>query len=404
MMKGIRHRAWAAAVVASLCFVGCQDGDGDEPKPNEYVPTTVTPKQVRIPDGEAILSGEVKVVELELDAPQRYMTCLEFFEPTGSVVAEWPFESKERADRVLWGCDAEAHVRTEQAEYVAYPLPIDPATTTRDLKLVKYAGGKHAWSHIIDRSEQGRNFVANFRHSFITRLDSMTCAGTLWEGGTQTHCIDDETGEPIWKGWMPFWAGMAPQSGDGGLWVADLTAVTKRYPFTGVEMAYTKLPETGGRAALYGTDGDSLFFSPSRATPPTLSAIEFESGQTRWMLELQTKPISSFSEVFPEHKLLVVLIDQEIVGFDTESGELLWHWEIGDDRPSVAMWGSQLIVLHRRPDLPNAAISLNPRTGARAWRAELPTGVLEVRASGSHLLFKSIRAIQRVTGGIEHTP
>jgi hypothetical protein len=388
------------AFAFGLPLVGCDESTTDTDS-QTAVERPVEMQPFEIPETEDILGGDVRVTDLRLDQPERYLSCFEFFEPVGSVVGDFPFENDVRAQRVLWGCGIEAYQVQGDTRWVAYAMPIDPKTTTRNLKVVKYVGGKLAWTHRIDRSEQGRNFVANFRQSFITPLGNLTCVGTMWEGGTQTHCLDDKTGKPEWEGWMPFWAGFAPRAGEDGLWVADLMAMTKRYPFTGVEMAYAKLPDTGGRAALYATDGEALYFSPSRATPPTLTALEFGTMSTRWKRELPKKPIPSFSETFPKERLLVIVIDQALVGVDTETGKPLWAWDIGDDRPSITLHDDVLLVLHRRPERPNAVVALEPRSGKRIWRAELPSGILEVKSAAGELFFKSIRAIQKVTGGLE---
>lgn len=389
------------AIIAALLVAACdEDTDTKETVSKSNEPVEAQPFE--LPETTAILEGDTPVRDIELDEPQRYLPCHEFFEKSGETEERYPFEDDVRARRVLWGCDVEAYAERDGVRWVAYATPLDPNTGTKNLRLVRYgADGKLTWRHTLDRSEQGRNFVANFRYSFITPLDDMVCAGTLWEGGTQTHCLDDATGEPKWTGWLPFWAGFAPKAGDGGLWVADLMAATKRYPYSGVEMDYVKLPDTGGRAALYATDDETLYYSPSRSTPPTLTAIEFGTGEFRWQRELPVKPIASFHATYPDQNLIVLILDKNLVGIDTEDGRPLWAWEIGDDRPSVAMKDDVLYVLHRRPELPNALIAIDPRTGERSWRANLPTGVLEVRSADDALLVKSIRAIQRVTDGLE---
>lgn len=337
--------------------------------------------------------------ELEIGESRLYDRCHEVLQLDGE-----PREDLDMDDGQLWqtlvGCGADGWVEGDGTRYVVYPTaPIGPDTDQTDLRLVAWGPeGERKWSVVIERREQGKNFIANYRQSFVTVPgERHVCAGTLWEGGTTTACVNRETGKVDWSGRMSFWAGLPPVGLDDVLYVADISALTRRYPYSGVEMRGKKLDGAGGRAAFYASDGDALYFAPARADEPRLIKYSLTEMRPVWRRSLPQNPRTGFAMAVGEHNLVLALFEKDgLVAMDTETGDALWSLDVGVDRPSIAWNSSKLFVLNRVPNELNPLLAIEPRTGKVLSRAETPAGTLHIHASDERLLLRSVRAIRPI--------
>ncbi len=381
------------AILLALAVVGCEQENQDA---TPIVHQELVPELRAYAAPNAIKLKESPTHALQLSNPQRLLDCHMYLEPNGKVVREFPWSDNERFEALV-GCQAEAWLRHENALYVAYAVPTEGGRS--DLRFAKFEGRKYVWSLKIDRSQQGTNFIANYRSGFITRIDDKhVCAGTLWEGGTTTTCVDPKEGKQQWGGRLSFWAGLQPTGRGDAFYVADLASLTKRYPFSGVEMRHQKLDGTGGRAAFYASDGRSLYFAPSRAEQPRMIRYDFDSMDPVWRSQLADNTFPGFSPVFDAHDVVVVKQGSEILALDTEDGHYLWRLEVGEDRPSLAATGKEILILHRVPDVPNHIIGVDPKTGAINWQSTVPVGTLKVVAEGDQVVFMGVRSTQLLTG------
>lgn len=319
-----------------------------------------------------------------------------------------PFPFAERNDRAerLASCGVEGIARLDDgALALAWSTNATRGSRVTDLRLAVWnANGSLRWFADLDRSREAANWVANFRHSFITPFGDHLCAGTLWEGDTQVMCLEVKNGQATWKGSLPFWSGIDPQPGDNGLIVADLSAITQRYPFSGAEMRHQKLEGLGGRAGYYSSDGKRLYFAPSRVDAPPLIAYDLATFEEQWRTPLPAAPTSTLAEAFARFHRLLVQVDEQLFALDTESGAIAWAYDIGADVPTIAADDASIYVLARRADLPNRLVALDPATGKRRWSANMPSGTLRVDVVDGVLLVGSIRAVQRVLVPAEAAP
>jgi outer membrane protein assembly factor BamB len=351
---------------------------------------------------------------LTLTDAQKFPDCHLILEPDGALEQSFPFADPATRALKLAGCDPEAyHVSDAGTRYLAYAVPAEGPGW--DMRLAAYApsSGSQAnelqWHYRLDRSENAKNFTANFRRSFIAPLlPRLVCAGTLWEGGTQAACLDAETGQEKWTGMMKFWAGISPQPLANAMNAATLSGLTRRYPYSGVEMRFHRFEQNGGRSAYYATDGKRLFFVPregssesSESAEPdevTMTAFDLSSFEPAWHLELPSQPQGSWEYASGELGVVLFKIDQTIYAASAASGEVVWGATIGEDEPPVAARGGKLYMLVRRETDPNLLFEIDPKSGQISWYAKAPTGTLEIEAIEDSLILRSVRAVQEVNG------
>jgi len=389
-----------------ICSGGCDDRSTDD----QATPSSGSESEEREraealvwePDGSVDLREppSEKRREVELTEPKTYPTCRKLLEEEGEPRPQF-LPDRESPDRVLAGCRPEGSAREDGRRFVAYKVPYGDGEAG-DLRLVAYgADGTLQWSGRMDRSEHTDHFRAVHRSSFVALLlPQLACAGTLWEGGTQVACFDAETGEVEWKGELKFWSGIPLQAVGRGLHGADISGLTRRYPYSGAEMRRVDFDHTGGHSALYLTDGRRLYYAPNNKPPVHLVAYDFASLEPVWRSELPGHPDAGYGHhVFAGHQLGVLKIGGRVFGFDTGSGELRWSLRVGDDRPPMAASEDRLYVLLRRSDASTRLFALEPKSGELVWWSPMPTGTLQVEWVDGALRVRSVKAVQVVIRG-----
>lgn len=386
------------------CGVGCDDRQVDESAETTDVETTRASQsqQSAWEPGEAVdLQNPPadKRQSLELTEPTTYPTCRELLEEDGEPRPRLLPEREEPA-LALAGCEPEARVTEQGRRFIAYKLPDgDGNGEAGDLRLVVYgADGNLQWSGRMDRSSHADDFRALHRSSFIGLfLPQLVCVGTLWEGGTQVACFDADSGASKWSGELNFWSGIPLQAVGKGLHGADISGVTRRYPYSGAEMRRVDFADTGGHSALYTTDGRRLFFAANKKPPVRLAAYDFASMERIWRVEIPGHPDAGYDGyAFADHELGVLKIGETLHGYDATSGQLRWTLEVGDDRPPIVATRDRLYLLLRRTEEPTRLYALDPESGAIDWWGPVPTGTLHVEWVEGHLTVRSVRAVQRV--------
>lgn len=407
-------RAWALAcciVVMGGATLAAASGCRDDASKSALDGPNTMPGTVQGPPArawEAPRAGENLVDLSALDASlrreitlapaERFAPCHEIFEPAGAPTAPFPLTDDARRPLALVGCEPEAYqVLDDATRLLAYAVPTG-APPAADLRLVAYAAdGALKWHARLDRSENARNFRANFRESFIVALEErLVCFGTLWQGGTQMSCQNAQTGEAAWTGMMPFWAGVAPRGDQMSLVSADLNGLTRRYPYSGVEMRSRAFGNFGGRTSFYASSGAHVFFSSASAQSTALTAYRIDDFEPAWRLALPGHPTPHWQAVFDDLNLLLLKIDQTLFAVDTDAGQALWGVGVGDDEPPLVARGGRLYLLVRRDAEPNLLVELDPRSGKVQWAAETPLGTLKLRVVEDTLMLQSVRAVQQV--------
>ncbi len=340
---------------------------------------------------------EAKRRELVLSESKKYPACRELIEENGEPRARLLPDRDDRALTIA-GCQPEASVRRDDRWYIAYQLSSDD-TEAGDLRLVVYEDGELAWHGRMDRSQHADSFTAQYRSSFVVPLEPrLVCAGTLWEGGTQAACWKSDGSEKVWSGELDFWAALPMQGLATSLLAADISGITRRYPYSGAEMRRIDFEHRGGHGALYMTDGERLMFVPPTEAPQQLTAYSFAEMGPTWRVELPGHPDPGYNRhVHRRHELGMLKVDETVYGFTTRSGDLRWALEVGEDRPKTAASEELLYVLLRRGEKPNLLYALQPESAAVEWYAPVPTGTLHVDWVDGTLTIQSVRAIQRVT-------
>lgn len=399
MFERLHALLFVAICAAGLLAGGCDDKEPEEDQTDSAVQSLETrawkppePIDLRQPD-----SFEQKT--LELTDARKFPDCHRLFEPGGQPAAAFPLSDAQLRPLELAGCEPEAYrVMEDDSRYVAYAVASDGPGW--DMRLVAYdADGNLRWHDRLDRSENAKNFKANFRGSFITPLlPRLVCAGSLWEGGTEAVCLKAETGERAWEGMMKFWAGVAPRGLGNGLTTASLTGLTRRYPYSGVEMRYKPFEAKGGRAAYYAADQRRLFYVPAKGDSLQMHAYDLESFEELWRIALPERPAATWEHAFEEAGVALFLADKTVWAVDADSGEVLWGATVGENAPSVAADEDGLYLLHHRAADPNLLYSIAPKTGQVHWVAQTPAGTLEVLTYEDALVLKSVRAVQKVVG------
>lgn len=411
----------ALAVAAAACVVlsGCeQKKPKDAPasaQEHASEPATLAFEAPKAVDLTAPESFDRK--KLDLSAPRKFPDCYHLFESDGAVVDRFPLLHDDIRPVALAGCGPEAYLRLDDGtRYIAYASPADGPGW--DMQLAAFApSGDKMWSYHVDRSENAKNFTANFRGSYITPLlPRLVCAGTLWEGGTQAACVDAKSGKAEFDGMMHFWSGVAPQGLENGLNAATINGLSRRYPYSGVEMRFKAFEESGGRIAYYATDAKRLYFAPGVVTQDKgnseqgaseqdnklrLTAYDLASFEPLWRLALPDRPRPTWTHAFAEAKLVLFKIGDTIYAVDTSpkvagADKIRWAAKVGDDEPPVVVEGGRLYLLLRRKVDSNLLFAIDPESGEVDWYAPVPTGTLELSNFEDTLLLKSVRAVQKV--------
>lgn len=386
----------------SSILLHCQQ-EGQTAKINTIPVESVPQFKSDLKKAKNILQDQTPQLNVKLGSSIRTEDCHQYLEPGGEVADPFPtlplYADTTEAITIssfLATCGPEAFHISEQFLYIAYGFPTEVANA-QDLRLAKYdlKTKELLWSFKVDRSENARNYIANYRGTFLTFVEpDKVCAGTLWAGGTQTLCINDKTKEKVWSGRIPSWSAIKPVGTKNGLFIAGLNSITKRYPFNGAEMEYLKLSGLGGRAAFYRTNKKSLFFSLSRSTDkPKLFRYDLEPLALKWQLELPGKVDANFGEIVNE--VIVVHVKNLLIGISVD-GKTLWQYDLGEGRPSITGEGKHLWVLHRRKSKPNILVKMNAKSGKRLGKFELEPGSLKVVNIGKDVFIKGVRAVRKI--------
>jgi outer membrane protein assembly factor BamB len=379
---------FATTILTFCVLAGCE-----EPPPAKVVHVDPLPTVQQATPATAP-AEEGPPVALQLTEATRFEDCHVLLNNDDGPLSQFPAQDP---TPLLLGCGAEAfQVLSDNSLIIAYdsPRPDHP----HDLRLVRWsAQGQRLWWHDLDRNAESRSFSANFRASWIADLSPKhVCAGTMWEGGTQGLCANIDDGTPIWSGRMNFWAGMKPVGFQGGLYVPDVSGLTQRYPFSGIEMRYRKFDGAGGRAALYLNTGDGLLFAPSRAEEPRLVAYDLKTFDARWRTQLPADPTANYGLV--QNGVAVFEIGAELWAVDVDSGKALWKRPATSTRAPIAATDDTLFVLHRRDDQPNLLRALDLKSGREKWHGPTPLGTLTVHTDQDRVFLKSVRSVQQLLG------
>lgn len=420
--------------LGSLGFIGCEEppGGGDsqpavaeervsadeggaagtEEHRREWAP----PESVTLSRKRAVGAGEWRLTEA-----RRFEPCRSYFEPQGQIAETYPLEGA-RAAEVLAGCGIEAYQNIDTGRWVAWSIPLAGTRAgnggqpgrgkASDLRLAHYGpDGGLQWHWRMDRSRFADNFVANYRRSFVTPLlPRLVCAGTLWEAKTQVGCLDVESGELEWSGVLKFWSAIPLQRLETSLVGADISGITRRYPYSGTEMRRREFGALGGHSAMYATDGDRLFFVPREGKGTTLTAWDFETMERAWSVELPGRPQKGLGgRAFAEHGLVVFSIDDTVYGLDAESGEQLWALDLAEEDAAWVSMGARaagegeedatLYLLASGESGDNLMWAVEPRTGEVKEQGTVPAGSLHVKAIDGQVLVTGVRAVQRLLSG-----
>lgn len=347
---------------------------------------------------------------LTLTPSETFPSCAELFEADGHPKPEFPLTDDRRRPLQLAGCAPEAYRRLDDGtRYIAYATPLgkmrddaaprEPLSeNATDLRLLAYQpDGQLAWHATLDRSANAKNFRANFRDSYIAPLlPRLVCFGTRWQGGTQASCVQATTGEVAWSGTMPFWSGIVPQPNATSLVGASLKRLTRRYPYSGVEMRAITFDDAGGRSSFYAAHPGQLFFASAHAKSPRLSAYDLDDFSTQWTLELPGQPDPNWAKVFADLDLLMLKIDDTIFALGAQTGARLWAARVGADASPVVARKGRLYLLLRRQSAPNDLFEIAPDTGAVTRFSPLPNGTLDLLNIEDTLVLRSVRAVQQV--------
>ncbi len=335
-----------------------------------------------------------KTITLDLTESVRYDDCHVMMEgPEGT--SEFPVAKADRLNFML-GCGMEAYQKLDDGSFIT--AHATPADGVKNLRVSRWSDdGERLWYFDADRSNEARNFTANFRSAWIADLSpDHLCAGTMWEGGTDGTCVTLDHGKIIWAGRMAFWAGNEPTGFSTGLYVTDVSGVSQRYPFSGVEMKFRKFDGSGGRSALYLSGDDHLLFSPSRAEKPRIIRYDFKDLEAKWRSELPENPTANYGLI--ESGVAVIGIDKTLYALDDATGKTLWSTAISESRAPITANKDAFYVLERRKDLPNLLHCLDLKTGLTRWQAETPLGTLSVFAAEGRVFIKSVRSVQEILG------
>lgn len=414
-------RAFWLLVIAAGILVssGCEDDQSPVPPPENPAAATSAPAPKtkasdesvelegwRIPDDTNLdaPSAQLERRALSLKEPRRFGDCHTFLERDGAPKTRLPQTGHSLQIR-LFSCDIPAVERTDQRLYLAYAVPDDTHEGT-DLRLSVYdtePGDRDAppllWSHRMDRRAHSDHFRADLRDSFIAPLPpNVVCTGTLWSDNTQVSCLSFDGSTVEWSGSLNFWSSIPLTPAAEGLVGADITGLTRRYPFSGVEMEGRQLPGRGGHSALYSIFDDRLVYAPEPPLtdddyPLTLSGWDLESFEPIWRRKLPARPDPAVDSLTFDPYVFIKL-QQQLVAVDINSGSPVWSVGVGSDRPKLARADETLYLLLRRRQASNLLYALKFNTGDVQWFARAPTGSLDVATFGDTVALKSIRAVE----------
>lgn len=375
-------------VLGSFCWcaTGC-----DAPEPPKVHKVSVLPRLQPLGDVPRVDTTS-KEVDLTLSDAVRYADCTETLDRKDAAQM-FPMSPADRLPFAI-GCGMEAYsVLTDGSFVTAHAVTRE---TSRDLRVSRWdATGKRLWTVDMDRSAEMRNFTANFRESWLADLaPDHLCAGTMWEGGTQGVCVKRDDGSVIWDGWMAFWAGSKPVGYDGGLYVSDVSGVSQRYPFSGIEMRFRKFDGAGGRSSLYLNGVDHVLFAPARAEEPRIIRYDFQSLEPVWRLSLPTNPTAGFG--ISRDAADIIGLGEELLAVNPVNGKPLWRRPLPEPRAPIAARRDTLYLLERKTDLPNVLHAIDLKSGAAKWHATTPLGTLSVHALDERVFLKSVRSVQEV--------
>ena len=341
------------------------------------------------------LSAATDLVELDVGEPQVFSDCRRIFERHGEPL-DWPLDDDEVA-ATIFGCNPGGYLEfPDGRRALAYDVPVDDDHRVRHLRVVLYdADGQIAWHQLMNRGRHRDAFTASYRGTFLTALgDQLLCAGTRWHETTQMLCARQETGRVVYNDHMSLWAGLPFFTVGDGLYSADVTGITRRYPFTGVEMQHRSFGERVGRAGFYATDKARVFVVPSQEKPQ-LSAWDVASFSRAWTADLPGTPVSSYAHADAGLDLLLLIIDDRLIGFEASTGAHRFTYYVGDERPPVAFADDELLLLIRRDNGP-FLMALDPNDGSFRWSGPAPAGTLALDHDGQHYLTRTVRTVRTV--------
>lgn len=418
-LRRVRYIASVSLLVATLSVISCDKNDATTDPPadtqsNSGTATSTlkwTQPNIRIKTRDLRSPSASLQSALKLTASEKFPPCTQIFEENDNPKKHFPLADTNTRALQIAGCLPEAYRRlADGTRYVAYATPLtDPISgsdrpderTPEDasnLRLLAYKpDGQLAWHAQMDRSENAKNFRANYRSSYIAPiLPRLVCFGTLWQGGTQASCVDSKTGAVKWSGMLPFWSGITPQPNATSLVGVSLKRLTRRYPYTGVEMEAIKFDNPGGRSSLYAADSDQFFYSSSHAETPHLTAYSLDDFKVRWTLELPAQPNPNWSHLFGELDLLLLKIDDTLYALRASTGERMWAATVGADEPPVVALNGHLYLLLRRESGPNRIFDLDSKTGEVQQFSPVPSGTLDLLKIEDTLILRSIRAVRKI--------
>ncbi len=358
--------------------------------------TDLSPDQIvdlTEPDEDAFITPEV-------GGTQMFSECREIFEEDGEILP-WPLAEHE-VSAAIFGCDPDGYIEFDDGRRaIAYPVPIPDQPRATNLRIILFDNeGDPLWHQRMDRSREINNFAANYRGSFLTRVDDrLLCAGTRWQAGTQMICARLESGNIVYDGRMKFWAGIKPFAFDGSIFSADLNGITQRYPFSGAEMRHRTFGERGGRAGFYATDEERIYFVPSRGDT-VLSGWDLATMKKIWTADVAAVPKGNYSETHAEHGLLLLIVDETLLGVDATSGQLRMAFDVGTATPPAAFSEDELYLLVRRIDESPLLYALDPDDGAIRWVTEAPAGSLRLHHDGDVLMTRSVHTVRTIEAGV----
>lgn len=398
-----KNLSLTALCLTVLAFPGCDcaedataPDEGDEGEQQEAA--EVPHRDLTDLDDHEIVdlaSFDDELIHLEVGDAEHYAACRELLEADGEP-QPWPFEGYAHAG--LFGCNPDGVVDFDDGRRaIAYEIPIDDHQRASDLRVVLYdADGSVSWHRRLDRSHRVERFAANYRGSFLTPIDDrLLCAGTRWQENTQVLCARLENGHIVFDDRIDFWAGIEPFGYDGALYSADADGITRRYPFTGVEMRHRSFGARGGGAGFYATDKERIFFMPSEGDP-VLSGWDLETLREIWRADVADFPARGYAHASAEHGVLLLSIDEILVGIEVETGALRMAFDTGDETPAVTFLDDEIVLLVRRDDHPPMLYAVDSDDGAVQWAAEAPAGSLDVTYDGGELMTRTVRTVRTV--------
>lgn len=382
--------------ITACDLTGCNGDDSDAPPPRQAEESDELPHHDHTELADIVdltVPGEHPDRQLTVGTTDHYSACHELLEPDGEP-GDWPYSTDE-VERALFGCNGEGAVALTDGRFVvAYEVPLDEQFRATNLRLVLYGDdGSIQWHRTLDRSWRADNFAARYRGSFITNVgDELVCTGTRWIRDSQLLCVRTDSGSVAWDGRLNLEPGTGLFGFDGSLLGADETGITRRYPYSGTEMRHRAFETRGGVTSYLANDGERIFYGPGE-DHAYVEAWELESLQRIWSADLPDAPHHGFERVDAGLGLALMLIDETLVGLDTETGELRAALHVGDTPPKVAFSPENLFVMLRADDRP-LIYAIDPDDGAVDWVADAPPATRDITYIDGHLTTRSVRTVR----------